>query len=156
MTFLLDVNVLIALIDPAHVAHDDAHRWFEAEGSAAWATCPMTENGVIRIVSHAKYPNTPGSATTVAAIVRRLRELPGHVFWPDDISLLSDDRVDAGQVLTSSQVTDTYLLALAAAHGGKLATFDRRLSVKAVKGGKAALRLVQEERRENRLSGSGS
>lgn len=142
MIFLLDVNVLIALIDPAHAAHDGAHRWFDAEGNTAWATCPMTENGVIRIVSHSRYPNTPGSAATVAAIVRQLRELPGHVFWPDDISLLSADHVDAGQVLTSTQVTDTYLLALAAAHGGKLATFDRRLSVKAVKGGKAALHLI--------------
>ena len=142
MTFLLDVNVMIALIDPAHVGHDDAHRWFDAEGRAAWATCPMTENGVIRIVGHPKYPNTPGSAAAVAAIVRQLRLLPGHEFWPDDISLLDPAHVDADQVLTSAQVTDTYLLALAAAHGCKLATFDRRLSVKATKGGKGALRVI--------------
>ena len=142
MTFLLDVNVLIALIDPAHIGHDAAHRWFDADGKAAWATCPLTENGVIRIVGHPKYPNTPGSTATVAAIVKQLRALPGHVFWPDDISLVGAGNVDPEQVLTSAQVTDTYLLALAAAHGGKLATFDRRLSVKAVKGGKAALHII--------------
>jgi len=142
VTFLLDVNVLIALIDPAHVGHDAAHRWFDAEGKVAWATCPLTENGVIRIVGHPKYPNTPGSTATVAAIVKQLRTLPGHVFWPDDISLVDAGHVDPEQVLTSAQVTDTYLLALAAAHGGQLATFDRRLSVKAVKGGKAALHLI--------------
>jgi toxin-antitoxin system PIN domain toxin len=138
----LDVNVLIALIDPAHTAHDVAHLWFEAAGRRAWATCPMTENGVIRIVGHPKYPNTPGSPAKVAAIVTELRALSGHGFWPDDISLVGDQRVDTGQVLTSGQVTDSYLLALAIAHGGRLATFDRRLSTKAVKGGKAALYIV--------------
>lgn len=144
MTFLLDVNVLIALIDPAHVGHEAAHHWFGSQGKAAWATCPMTENGVIRIVGNPKYPNTPGSTAIVAEIVTQLRGLPGHVFWPDDISLVDADRVNANEVLTSAQVTDTYLLALAVAHDGKLATFDRRLSVKAVKGGKAALHLLGE------------
>lgn len=142
MTFLLDVNVLIALIDPSHVGHDSAHRWFKAEGDTGWATCPITENGVIRIVGNPKYPNTPGSTAVVTKIVSRLHALPGHVFWPDDISLVDADFVDAAQVLTTAQVTDTYLLALAVAHDGKLATFDRRLSVKAVKGGKAALHLI--------------
>ena len=44
-TFLLDVNVLIALVDPAHVQHDAAHDWFGQLGYLAWATCPLTENG---------------------------------------------------------------------------------------------------------------
>lgn len=144
MTYLLDVNVLIALIDPAHVGHDAAHRWFDDEGQAAWATCPMTENGVIRIVGHPKYPNTPGSPATVAEIMTKLRMLPGHVFWSDDISLVGAKHVDATQVLTSGQVTDTYLLGLAIAHDGRLATFDRRLSVKAVKGGKAAIQIIAD------------
>lgn len=142
MTFLLDVNVLIALIDPAHISHDAAHRWFDAEGKDAWATCPITQNGVIRIVGNPKYPNTPGSTAVVAEIITQLCGLPGHVFWADGISLVDANHVDANEVLTSAQVTDTYLLASAVAHGGKLATFDRRLSVKAVKGGKAALRLI--------------
>jgi hypothetical protein len=142
VTFLLDVNVLIALIDPAHVGHDSAHRWFEAEGHRAWATCPLTENGVLRIVGHPKYPNTPGSPASVAAIVAQLRRLPGHAFWPDDISLVGAAHVDPAQILTSGQVTDSYLLALAVAHQGRLATFDRRLSVKAVKGGRTALHII--------------
>lgn len=142
MTFLLDVNVLIALIDSAHVGHDAAHHWFEAEGQGAWATCPLTENGVVRIIGHPKYPNTPGSPAVVAAIVTQLRMLPGHVFWPDDISLVGAEHVDSTQILTSGQVTDSYLLALAVAQEGRLATFDHRLSVKAVKGGKAALHVI--------------
>lgn len=142
MTYLLDVNVLIALIDPSHVGHDAAHRWFEEEGRSAWATCPLTENGVIRIVGHPKYPNTPGSPAAVAPLVVQLRTLPGHVFWPDDISLVGAAHLDPAQVLTPGQVTDSYLLGLAVAHGGQLATFDRRLSAKAVRGGKAALCVI--------------
>ena len=144
MTFLLDINVLIALIDPAHVGHDAAHRWFVEQGGQAWATCPLTENGVIRIAGHPKYPGAPGSPAVVAAIVAQLRTLPGHVFWPDDISLVGAEHIDAEQILTSGQVTDSYLLALAVAHGGHLATFDRRLSTKAVRGGKAALQLIAD------------
>lgn len=73
MTFLLDVNLLIALIDPTHVSHDDAHRWFVRQGKASWATCPITENGVMRIVGNPGYPNTPGSPAIVAAVLGRLR-----------------------------------------------------------------------------------
>ena len=142
MTYLLDVNVLVALIDPNHVGHDAAHHWFETIGAAAWATCPITENGVLRIVGNVKYPSTPGSPAEVATIVAQMRGLPGHQFWADDISLLDNEHVDATQLLTSAQVTDTYLLTLAVANKGKLATFDRRLSPKAVKGGKAALHLI--------------
>jgi toxin-antitoxin system PIN domain toxin len=142
VTFLLDVNVLIALIDPAHISHDSAHHWFESVGKASWATCPITENGVIRIVGHASYPNTPGSTADVAAIMAKMCGLPGHMFWPDSLSLTDTVHVDASQVLTSGQVTDTYLLALARANGGKLATFDRRLSIKAVKGGKETLQII--------------
>jgi toxin-antitoxin system PIN domain toxin len=145
VTFLLDVNVLIALIDPGHVAHDDAHRWFESSGHSSWATSPVTENGVIRIVSNPKYPNSPGSPAVVAQIVRKLHALAGHQFWPDDISLVGSADIDAGKILTSAQVTDSYLLALAKARNGRLATFDRKLSTAAVKGGKSVLHLIPAE-----------
>lgn len=139
MTYLLDVNVLIALIDPAHVAHEAAHTWFEQVGHSDWATCPLTENGVIRILGNSKYPNTPGSPGAVSQIIMTLRGLPGHSFWLDDISLVDLPYVDPTQIMTPAQVTDTYLLALAKARNGKLATLDRRLSVAAVKDGKSSL-----------------
>ena len=142
MTFLLDVNVLIALIDPGHVSHDAAHGWFEHEGHKSWATCPITENGLIRIVSHPGYPNNPGTPGIVAEIMRQFRTLPGHVFWADTISLLDTTHVDAAKMLTPRQVTDTYLAALAAWHGGRLASFDRRLSTSAVAGGGKVLHLI--------------
>ena len=142
MTFLLDVNLLIALIDPTHVGHDAAHRWFVATGAASWATCPLTENGVIRIVGHPRYPNSSGSPAAVVPLLARLRALPGHVFWTDDLSLIDSELIDAARIATSAQVTDTYLLALAAANDGQLATLDRRLSPTAIRGGRAALHLI--------------
>jgi toxin-antitoxin system PIN domain toxin len=142
LTYLLDVNVLIALIDPAHVAHDDAHNWFSTDGHLSWASCPITENGVLRILGNPKYPNSPGSPAVVAGIVAQLRALPGHCFWEEDFSLIGHEAVDSRRILTSGQVTDTYLLAMAKAHDGQLATFDRRLSVDSVKSGRAALHLI--------------
>lgn len=140
--FLLDVNVLIALIDPAHVQHDPAHDWFGAEGRHKWATCPLTENGAVRIVSHPRYPGTPGTPAAIAALLARFCGLAGHEFWPDDISLLDERQVDTSRLLSHTQVTDTYLLALARAHRGKLATFDRRLVTAAVPGGAEALHAI--------------
>jgi uncharacterized protein len=141
--FLIDINVLIALIDPAHVQHDRAHEWFAVSGRKAWATCPLTENGVLRIVGHARYPNSPGTPAAVAELLTGLCALPGHDFWPDDITLLDPMRVDGSRLLDSAQVTDSYLLALASAHGGQLATFDQRLVADAVVNGAQTLHLIR-------------
>lgn len=140
--FLLDVNVLIALIDPAHVQHDRAHAWFAARGRKAWATCPMTENGVLRIVGHPRYPNSPGSPAAVAELLISFTKLPGHLFWPDDISLLASKYANTARVLDSAHVTDSYLLALAHAHQGQLATFDQRIPTESVTDGAMVLHLI--------------
>jgi toxin-antitoxin system PIN domain toxin len=141
-TYLLDVNVLIALIDPGHVQHDAAHVWFVQQGQQAWATCPLTENGVLRIVGNAHYPNTPGSLSAVVPLMAGLTALSGHEFWPDDISLLDGGKIDVSGLTQSAQVTDSYLLALARAHQGQLATFDQHLATSAVCGGDKALHLI--------------
>lgn len=140
--FLLDINVLIALIDPAHVQHDRAHEWFESKGKRAWATCPLTENGVLRIMGHARYPNSPGTPAAVAEILAAVRRLSGHEFWPDDISLLDRGKANATRLLDSIHVTDSYLLALARAHAGALASFDQRLVTDAVSDGNQFLHLI--------------
>ena len=141
--YLLDVNVLIALVDPDHARHDAAHDWFRSEGGQAWATCPHTENGLLRIVGHPRYPGSPGTPAAVARLLANLREHPGHRFWPDHISLLDGALVDADRLLSSGQVTDSYLLAVALAHGGRLATFDRRLAPDAVMNGRDGLALLE-------------
>jgi toxin-antitoxin system PIN domain toxin len=142
-TWLLDVNVLIALLDPAHVQHELAHGWFARAGHASWASCPLTENGVLRIVGNPKYPNSPGSPEAVAPLVTRLRAHPGHVFWPDDASLLDARHADPASLLSAAQITDTYLLALARHHGAKLASLDRRLVTDAVPDGARHLEIIQ-------------
>ena len=142
MRFLLDANVLIALIDPAHIQHDAAHDWFAHEGQQAWATCPLTENAVLRIVGHSNYPNSPGSPAAVAPLMASLRAQPGHEFWPDEISVLDTTKLDSSRLLSSGQITDCYLLAVAVTHGGKLATFDRRMTTDAVVNGRRSLHLL--------------
>jgi toxin-antitoxin system PIN domain toxin len=132
---LLDVNVLIALIDPAHVQYDEVHEWFGRVGHKAFATCPITENGLLRIVGHPKYPNSPGPPSTVAAALIAIRTLPGHAFWSDGISLVESSLVDANRLSSHSRVTDSYLLALARENKGKLAT-------EVVTDGKSALTLI--------------
>lgn len=140
--FLLDVNVLIALLDPVHVHHNNAHAWFSTKGRKAWATCPLTENSVLRILGDQRYPNSPGNPAAVAEILAELFALPGHIFWPDDITILDPRRLDPSRLLSSHQVTDSYLLALALAHNGQLATLDRRLIPNAVKSGPESLHLI--------------
>lgn len=141
-TFLLDVNVLIALIDPAHVQHEPAHEWFARVGSRSFATCPITENGLLRIVGHPKYPNSPGAPGAVASLLAAMRALPGHTFWPDKISIADDQFVDTSRLSSHGQVTDSYLLGLARAHNGRLASMDRKLTFDAVPDGRKALELI--------------
>ena len=131
---LLDVNVLVALTDPDHVHHELAHDWFAEEGAAAWATCPLTENGFLRVLTNPGYHTTPLRPAAVGSILRRLRAGTGHQFWPDALSLADKNRFDLAFVAGHRQLTDVYLLGLAHARGGSLATFDRAIPVKAVRG----------------------
>ncbi|WP_156170491.1 TA system VapC family ribonuclease toxin [Luteimonas sp. FCS-9] len=139
---LLDVNVLLALIDPLHAHHDRAHDWFAEEGAQGWASCPITQNGALRIMANPRYPNPAGSVAEAAQVLAGLCAHPAHRFWPDALSLLDASHVAHDRLLSSGQVTDTYLLALAVRMGGRLASFDRRLVVDAVRGGAEALRLL--------------
>ena len=140
--YLLDVNVLIALIDAEHLHHPSAASWFAALGRTAWATCPLTENGVARIMGSPRYRGSPGPPGEIVRVLDGLRRSGGHVFWPDVISIADVSHVDATRLAVPGQVTDTYLLALARHNGGKLATFDRRLVTGAVSGGRAHLEFL--------------
>ena len=139
---LLDVNVLIALVDPAHIQHDAVHRWFGRVGSQAFATCPITENGLLRIVGHPKYPNSPGPPSTVNSALSAIRALAGHMFWPDSISLVDSRFADASLLSSHARVTDSYLLALARANKGQLATLDHKLATEVVPAGRSSLLLI--------------
>ena len=135
---LLDINVLIALIDPAHQFHDRAHVWFKARRAAGWATCPITENGCLRIMSNPGYPFPGLTVERVRGILAELIRVEGHRFWPDSVSLLQPKHPRPGPVdlsqTTPKHLTDLYLLSLAIARRGRLVTFDRAIPVRAVAG----------------------
>ncbi len=132
---LLDVNVLLALLDADHVDHVGAWAWFDAE-SDGWASCAITENGFVRIISQPRYPSPIAPAQAVALLAGAVSG-GDHAFWPCDLSLLDATVVDATRVHGLRQLTDAYLLALAVAHGGRFVTFDRRLALAAVPGATA-------------------
>lgn len=133
MRALLDVNVLVALLDASHLHHRTAMAWLGAHARRGWASCPLTQNGCLRIMSLPAYPN-PQPAASVAQRLAQAVADASHAFWPDAVSLLDPDRLAWDRVLGSRQITDTYLLALAAANGGRLVSFDRGIAIDAVRG----------------------
>src|SRR5258706_3876930 len=125
MLALLDVNFIIALLDPDHAFHERAHAWWAANRNRGWASCPLTENGVVRVMSHPGYSQTTRFAP--GDLIDRLRQFAAqsdHEFWPDGISLRDKNIFAAERIPNSRQLTDLYLLALAVAHPGRLVTFD--------------------------------
>lgn len=110
---------------------------------ATAATCPLTQNAVLRILGQPRYPNSPGPPAVVAPLMAELIRHPQHQFWPDSLSLLDHSGVDVSHLLEASQLTDTYLLAVAVHHGGRLVSFDRRLSCQGMAGGREALWLIE-------------
>jgi toxin-antitoxin system PIN domain toxin len=141
---LLDINVLVALFDPDHVHHDLAHDWFADHRADGWASCPLTENGLIRVLANPRYGSPNASLRGVRQTVRRFLSSKEHEFWPDDVSIADDTLFDVSAVTGYRQITDVYLLGLATRRGGHLVTFDRSIPVKAVIGAeRAALTVVE-------------
>ncbi|HRH87934.1 MAG TPA: PIN domain-containing protein [Rubrivivax sp.] len=134
MRSLLDVNVWIALFDDAHQFSERANAFIEARGTKI-ATCPLVENGVVRVLSLPGYGRRGG--LPIRLVRDRLRDACAaldHEFWPDDVSLRDDERVDFGRVQGHNQITDLYLLALAVKHGGRLVSFDQAIALASVRG----------------------
>ena len=128
---LLDVNVLIALVDPKHASSARAHEWFAANPGGV-ATCPIVQNGVARILSQPAY--SPGARFSVHEVVQVLRDFcaaTDHVFWSDSVALVSAETFDESRLMGHRQITDAYLLALAVANDGVLVTFDSAIAATA-------------------------
>ena len=128
MTALLDVNVLLALAWPNHVHHGSAIEWFIDNQANGWATCPITENGFVRVSSNPRF--TPEAKSPVEAMLQleRMISLEGHEFWGDSFSLTEPGRVERSRLQGHARVTDAYLLALAIDRDGHLATYDRKIA----------------------------
>ena len=136
MRALLDVNVLIALLDAAHIHHQRASQWLEQSLHHGWASCPLTQNGCLRIMAQPAYPQ----ALPLAAVAQRLGQAaatPAHLFIADDYSLLDADSLHWPQLLGHRQVTDANLLGLAVRHGCRFVSFDARVNLAAAPGAKA-------------------
>ena len=130
---LLDVNVLIALLDADHLHHRRASQWLAEHIGAGWASCAITQNGCVRIMSQPGYPN-PLPTAQVAARLREATQTRHHLFVPASASLLDPELFDTGQLLGHRQVTDAWLLGLAVAHGLRLVSFDGGLPLRVVRG----------------------
>lgn len=130
---LLDVNVLIALFDPGHVHHEPAHDWFADNRRSGWATCALTENGFLRVLSHPR-AGIDADYRTLLESLRTFCRGSGHEFWAEQVSLTDDALFESSLPLTARQVTDVYLLGLAKRRKGRLATFDTTIPLKAVRG----------------------
>ena len=132
MRALLDVNVLIALLDSDHVSHGKTTSWFSQNALKGWASCPLTQNGCVRIMSTPSYPNP----LPAQAVIRRLKEAceaEVHEFWQDEVSVLDSAVIDSTKIHGPRQLTGIYLLALAVKRGGCFVTFDAHIPLAAVR-----------------------
>lgn len=133
MRGLLDINVLIALHDRDHAHHERAALWFESNVQQGWASCPLTQNGCLRIMSQPGY-SSPQPLAVLLSMLQSSTATSFHAMWNDDISMLDATRFQQAHIHSHRQLTDLYLLGLAVKNGGRLVSFDQRIPLGAVKG----------------------
>jgi hypothetical protein len=139
---LLDVNVLTALLWPAHEHHDAAHRWFAARGRAGWATCALTQLAFVRVTSNPAFSRDALSPREAAALLADNLAHPAHQFWTDELSVPAAIKGVETRLQGYRQLTDAYLMALAVERKSVLATFDQGLRTLASATGASAIELV--------------
>ncbi len=141
--WLLDTNLLVALLWPAHEFHEAAQIWFAKNQRAGWATCPLTQSGFVRVISN---PTFSRDAVSPAEASERLSVNLGsarHRFISASIPFAEAVAPFADRLRGHQQVTDVYLLGLAVHHGIRLATFDRALSALAGGEHRAVLSILE-------------
>jgi toxin-antitoxin system PIN domain toxin len=141
-TALLDLNILTALLWPAHEHHDAAHRWFTARSRARWATCSLTQLGFVRIISNPAFSRDALAPAKAVALLAENLAHPAHEFWTEDLQVPAAVKGIEPALQGHRQVTDAYLLALASRHKGLLASFDRGLRTLAGNTFDSALEIV--------------
>lgn len=140
---LLDINVLIALVDPWHIFHRLATEWMESNSIKKWATCPLTENGFLRIFGHPGYKNGPGSPAAALPFLDQMYASPAHEFWPSDISFVTGKTFRTLDGAGPGQLTDLYLLGLATVRQGRFSTFDKGVQTNAIISGDKHLEVIE-------------
>lgn len=125
--FLLDVNVLVALMWPAHESHAHVQDWFARHARRGWATSPLTQAAFVRLVSNPAFsPDAVGPQEAINLLAANLRHRH-HRFWADDLTLAEATKRFRGKLVGHRQISDAYLLGLAIHRKGKLATMDRAI-----------------------------
>lgn len=122
---LLDVNVLLALAWPTHVHHSAAHRWFQENRGAGWATCPLTQLGFVRLSMKPAVVKTPILFGDAMGALAQITASGEHRFWQMEGGLAEIRDEIRTRIVGNNQLTDSVLLDLAIRHEGRLATFDR-------------------------------
>lgn len=141
MTYLLDVNLLVALAWPSHVHHRTAHAWWAraARGRARWASCAVTQLGFTRVSSNPAFSPDALSPTDAVALLEASTSSTSHVYLEAQPELAALPASLRRAIRGHQQVTDAYLLVVCAAHKAKLATFDAGVEALAVAGECASL-----------------
>jgi uncharacterized protein len=135
MRALFDISILLALLDQDHIHHERARSWWARQRHHGWASCPLSQNGFVRIISQKTYARSKPIGEAFA-MMQRATTRPDHQFWPDDLSLLDTTLIDHSRALSPRHLTDVYLLALAVKHGGRLVTLDTGIALSAARGAK--------------------
>jgi toxin-antitoxin system PIN domain toxin len=126
--YLLDTNLLIALLWPSHARHEPALRWFTRHRAKGWATCPLTQAGFVRIVSNPAFSRDAVQPREAIHVLSANTAAKDHTFWPDDVSVAEAVAFAGVRLMGHQQVSDAYLLGLAIRRGGVLATLDQRIA----------------------------
>ena len=126
--YLLDTNVLVALLWPSHAQHGLAAKWFARNRSKKWATCPLTESGFVRIVSNPAFSRDAVMPREAVGVLNANTAARDHVFWPDELPFETVTAFAGVRLVGHQQVTDAYLLGLAIHRGGVLATLDEHIA----------------------------
>jgi uncharacterized protein len=137
--YLLDINLLIALCDADHEHHEQVRKWFGEASTQGWATCPLTENGLLRIMGHPGYPGGPGTPAGIRPLLQKLRNHRSHHFFPDTVTLADEYLITDFNCIGPKGLTDLYLLALAVHNKASLVTLDQKIDPRKVTGGPQAL-----------------
>lgn len=124
-SYLLDLNVLLALVDSGHQHHQKTTEWFESYGKFNWGLCPLTECAFLRVAANPAYRPEPNALEQAVAVLRGLKEHHGFLYWEIDKSWTELTAPFAARISGYRQITNACLLGLAIQKKGALVTFDK-------------------------------
>lgn len=139
---LLDVNVLVSLMWPAHINHGRAQEWFAKYSKNGWATCPLTQASCVRILSNPSFSSDAVTPQEAIKLLTANLKHPSHQFWPDDVSFVEAVQPVQKQIVGHQQISDAYLLSLAIHRKGRLVTMDHGISALLPKDKQAAIVVI--------------